>query len=128
MHCIPSGHGLVSHRLFSMGHLPPKQPEASSEKTELKKKKKTLSCDVCTVTLASGGSLVPRRDKAEAGRAVSGHGRLVQGDQLVAELQRTVQTLAQLLNDPHDANAGHVLDHGCRGVQFSENNLRKIGE
>lgn len=45
-----------------------------------------MRCSGSTFTLAGCCSLVPRGDEAEASRAVGGHGRLIQGDDLVAEM------------------------------------------
>lgn len=83
-----------------------------------------LRCDRRTVALAGGSPLVARRNEAEASCAESGHGALVQGDDLVAEAQRAVQPGAQLLHHTQDADTRHLLDHGCRGVQLTEDNLR----
>lgn len=83
-------------------------------------------CDQSTVTLARGRPHVPRRDKAEAGGAVCGHGGFIQGDDLVAEVQWAIQTHTQLLNHTHDADPDHVLDHSRRGVKLAEDNLMKI--
>lgn len=83
-------------------------------------------CDHSTFTLAGRRPQVSWGNEAEASRAVRGHDGLIQGDDLVAEAQRTVKTRAQLLHHPHDPNPRHLLDHSCGGVQLTENDLRKI--
>lgn len=79
-----------------------------------------------TFALAGCSSQVSRGNEAEASRAVSGHGGLIQGDDLIAEVQRAVQTRTQLLHHPHDPNPRHLLDHSCRGVQLAEDDLKTI--
>lgn len=83
-------------------------------------------CDHSTFTLAGRGPQVSRGNEAEASCAVSGHDGLIQGDDLVAEAQRTVKTRAQLLHHPHDPNPRHLLDHSCGRVQLTEDDLKKI--
>lgn len=94
-------------------------------------KKKICVCvhnNVCTFTLASCSSLVSRGNEAEASRAVSGHGGFVQGDDLVAEAQRAVQSSTQFLYHPQDPDSCHLLNHSCRGVQLTEDNLKRNKE
>lgn len=64
-------------------------------------------------------------DEAEASRAVGGHGALIQGDDLITEVQRAVQARTQLLHNPHDPDPRHLLDHCRRGVQLTEDDLRE---
>lgn len=83
-------------------------------------------CNQCTVTLAGCSSLVSRCNEAEASRAVSGHSGFIQGDDLIAEAQWAVQPGTQLLHHPQDPDPRHLLDDSCRGVQLTEDHLRKI--
>lgn len=78
-----------------------------------------------TFALAGRRPQVPRRDEAEARRAVGGHGVFIQGDDLVAEVQRAVEPRAQLLHHPHQTHAGHLLDHSRGGVELTEDHLRE---
>lgn len=79
----------------------------------------------CTFTLAGSGPQVSGCDEAEASRAVGGHGALIQGDDLVTEVQRAVQACTQLLHNPHNPYPRHLLDHCHRGVQLMEDDLRE---
>lgn len=79
----------------------------------------------CTFTLAGRGPQVSGCDEAEASRAVGGHGALIQGDDLVTEVQWAVQARTQLLHNPHDPYPRHLLDHCHRGVQLTEDDLRE---
>lgn len=69
---------------------------------------------------------VPWGNEAEAGRAVSGHSGFIQGDDLIAEAQRAVQPGTQFLYHPHNPDSRHLLNHGCGGVQFTEDNLKTM--
>lgn len=82
--------------------------------------------DHSTFTLAGCSPQVSWGHETEASCAVSGHGGLIQGDDLIAEAQRAVQTRTQLLHHPHYPNPCHLLDHSCRGVQLTEDDLRTI--
>lgn len=83
-------------------------------------------CNQSTFTLAGCSPQVSWRNEAEASCAVSGHGGLIQGDDLVAEVQWAVQARTQLLHHLHDPNSCHLLNYRCRGVQLTEDNLRAI--
>lgn len=85
-----------------------------------------VRCGRSTFTLAGCSPQVSWGNEADASCAVSGHSGLIQGDDLVAEAQRAVQTRTQLLHHPHDPNPRHLLDYHCRGVQLTEDNLRAI--
>lgn len=80
--------------------------------------------DGSTFTLARCGPHVAWGHKAEAGCTVGGHGAFVQCDHLVAESQRAVQTRAELLDHPNDADPRHLFNHPSRRVQLPEDNLR----
>lgn len=123
---MPSGQGLFSHRLFRRGHLPPKCQHTSTQTGNCQDGKCTSARhrNQPTFTLAGRRPQVSRGHEAEAGRAVCGHRGLIQGDDLVAKAQRAVQTRTQLLHHPQDPNSRHLLDHHCRGVQLTEDNLK----
>lgn len=81
---------------------------------------------MCVQMVPSRASaLVSWRDEAEAGRAIGGHGRPVQADDLVAEAQRAVHAGAQLFDHAHDAHARHFLDDRRRRVELAEDHLEE---
>lgn len=85
-----------------------------------------VRCNQFTFTLAGCRSQVSWGDEAEPCCAVSGHGGLIQRDDLVAEVQWAVETRTQFLDHSNDPDTRHLLNHSCRGVQLTEDDLRTI--